>query len=73
MIDRLSFFGLGSSWGGFESLARPEPWQTLRSVSINPVGPVVRFHAGLEDTSDLIADLEMASKSVFAEAAGPAC
>lgn len=67
-LDRLSLFGLGSSWGGFESLARPEPWQTLRSVSANPVGPVVRFHAGLEDVSDLIADLDAAAKYAFAEA-----
>lgn len=60
-LDQLRLFGLGSSWGGFESLARPEPWETLRSVSTNPTGPVVRFHAGLEDVDDLLADLQFAA------------
>jgi cysteine-S-conjugate beta-lyase len=60
-LDQLRIFGLGSSWGGFESLARPEPWETLRSVSANPTGPVVRFHAGLEDVDDLLADLQFAA------------
>ncbi len=67
-LDRLSLFGLGSSWGGFESLARPEPWATLRSVSPNPAGPLVRFHAGLEDAADLIADLQAAAAAAFVEA-----
>jgi cystathionine beta-lyase len=60
-LDQLRLFGLGSSWGGFESLARPEPSATLRSVSGNPAGPVVRFHAGLEDVDDLLADLKAAA------------
>lgn len=60
-LDQLRLFGLGSSWGGFESLARPEPSATLRGVSGNPVGPLVRFHAGLEDVDDLLADLKAAA------------
>jgi cystathionine beta-lyase len=65
-LDRLALFGLGSSWGGFESLARPEPWATLRSASPNPAGPLVRFHAGLEDSDDLLADLQAAA-AVFTD------
>jgi cystathionine beta-lyase len=64
-LDRLKLFGLGSSWGGFESLARPEPSATLRSVSANPTGPVVRFHAGLEDVDDLLADLQAAAATLL--------
>ncbi len=60
-LDQLRLFGLGASWGGFESLARPEVSATLRSVSANPTGPVVRFHAGLEDVDDLLADLKAAA------------
>ncbi|MDB5606969.1 MAG: cystathionine beta-lyase [Bradyrhizobium sp.] len=66
-LDRLNLFGLGSSWGGFESLARPEPWATLRTASPNPAGPLVRFHAGLEDVEDLLTDLQAAA-ATFAEA-----
>lgn len=67
-LDRLTLFGLGSSWGGFESLARPEPSATLRSVSPSPSGHVVRFHAGLEDVDDLLADLKAAA-TIFVEQA----
>jgi cystathionine beta-lyase len=60
-LDALSLFGLGFSWGGFESLAihcdpqlelarTAEPWRAA--------GPIVRLHVGLEDPADLIADLE---------------
>lgn len=60
-IDALSLFGIGSSWGGYESLVRLENAKSLRSVSTAPHGPVLRFHAGLEDVVDLIADLSAAS------------
>ncbi len=57
MIDGLQRFGLGYSWGGFESLllpVRPE-----RSVEPLPAGgPMFRISAGLEDADDLIADLQ---------------
>lgn len=56
-IDTLQLFGRGYSWGGFESLliaCFPE-----RTVTPNPyIGRLFRVHAGLEDTKDLIADLE---------------
>jgi cystathionine beta-lyase len=60
-IDRLEHFGLGYSWGGFESLAIPADPGSLRSVTRwEAEGPLVRLHIGLEDPDDLIADLERA-------------
>jgi cystathionine beta-lyase len=57
--DGLGHFGLGYSWGGFESLIVPA--QIKRSVKPFPArGPVLRLHAGLEDAGDLRADLEKA-------------
>jgi len=57
LMDGFSHFGLGWSWGGFESLIVPA--HIKRSVSPFPAeGPVLRIHAGLEDADDLIADLE---------------
>lgn len=60
-VDSLSLFGIGSSWGGYESLVRVENGSTLRSQDKNSYGPLVRFHAGFEDIDDLIADLEASS------------
>lgn len=60
-VDALELFGIGSSWGGYESLVRIENRATLRRVAPAPEGPIVRFHAGLEACEDLIADLEQAS------------
>ena len=58
-LDDLKFFGLGYSWGGFESLAIPFDCKHYRTATTwNPGGPCVRFHIGLEDIGDLIADLE---------------
>ena len=58
-LDDLKFFGLGYSWGGFESLAIPFDCTNYRTATTwNPGGPCVRFHIGLEDIGDLIADLE---------------
>ncbi|MDQ0466234.1 cystathionine beta-lyase [Caulobacter ginsengisoli] len=59
-IDRLKIFGIGASWGGFESLVLPCDLSGQRSVDAIPDGTVVRFHAGLESISDLIDDLEQA-------------
>lgn len=59
LIDSLSLFGLGASWGGFESLVIPGNLRAARSLtSWEGRGPVLRFHIGLEDPSDLIADLK---------------
>ena len=59
LIDALALFGIGYSWGGFESLALPVDPQRYRSVTQrDDAGPMVRLQIGLEDPDDLIADLE---------------
>ncbi|MGN6268686.1 MAG: cystathionine beta-lyase [Sphingomonas sp.] len=56
-IDTLGLFGIGFSWGGFESLAVPaDPHRALGMPDWG--GALVRLHIGLEDPADLIADLE---------------
>ena len=56
-IDGLQHFGIGYSWGGFESLIIPAHiHRSARPFAAE--GPVLRIHAGLEDAGDLIADLE---------------
>lgn len=61
MIDALKYFGLGASWGGYESLVIPMNAATARTLSsYSDRGPMCRFHIGLEDTADLIADLQNA-------------
>ncbi|HSV25900.1 MAG TPA: cystathionine beta-lyase [Xanthobacteraceae bacterium] len=58
-LNKLTLFGIGASWGGFESLAIPFDCTPVRSATKwAPGGPAVRFHIGLEDVGDLIADLE---------------
>jgi cystathionine beta-lyase len=58
LIDGLAHFGIGYSWGGFESLALPVDPQRHRSVTQrSDAGPIVRLQIGLEDPADLIADL----------------
>jgi cystathionine beta-lyase len=58
-IDALEVFGIGSSWGGFESLAIVARIERYRTVTKwDPGGPTIRLHIGLEDPGDLIADLE---------------
>ncbi len=58
MIDNLAYFGLGFSWGGFESLILPTTGAIHRTATHwTPVGPTLRLHIGLEDPDDLIADL----------------
>ena len=58
MLDHYAHFGLGYSWGGFESLVAPANIDNARSVNPWRGGPLVRYHVGLEDTDDLIRDLE---------------
>ncbi|MGI8704506.1 MAG: cystathionine beta-lyase [Sphingomicrobium sp.] len=59
LVDSLELFGIGYSWGGFESLAVPaEPLRTATDTTWD--GPLVRLHIGLEDPRDLIADLASA-------------
>ena len=57
LIDALALFGIGFSWGGFESLALPVDPQRIRTARAWTGGPLVRLHIGLEDAADLIADL----------------
>jgi cystathionine beta-lyase len=58
-LDALKIFGLGFSWGGFESLAIDcDPQLEVRQFRQDYGGALVRLHAGLEDAEDLIADLE---------------
>ena len=55
-MDALEHFGLGYSWGGYESLISPAHYvRTAQRFAAD--GPVIRIHAGLEDPGDLIADL----------------
>jgi cystathionine beta-lyase len=57
-VDSLKLFGIGYSWGGYESLALPvDPHRTVSKV---PASNLVRLHVGLEDPDDLIADLAQA-------------
>jgi cysteine-S-conjugate beta-lyase len=58
LIDGLTLFGIGYSWGGYESLALPVWPEKHRSVTAwIAEGPVIRLQIGLEDADDLIADL----------------
>jgi cystathionine beta-lyase len=58
-LDALSLFGMGFSWGGYESLVIWFDCGEYRTATAwNPGGPTLRFHIGLEDVSDLTADLE---------------
>jgi cysteine-S-conjugate beta-lyase len=60
-LDALELFGLGYSWGGFESLAIPcDPQFACRLNPPKFAGPVIRLHAGLEDAGDLMGDLDRA-------------
>ncbi len=59
LIDGLDHFGIGYSWGGFESLAIPvDPEKYRTATTPDFTGPIVRLQIGLEDVNDLIADLE---------------
>jgi cysteine-S-conjugate beta-lyase len=58
-LNGMELFGMGYSWGGYESLILPTNPEKLRTASTwNSRGPLIRIHAGLEDVGDLIADLE---------------
>lgn len=61
VADALNLFGIGYSWGGFESLALPIRPEDYRSIMPSTGGaPAIRLSIGLEDTDDLIADLAQA-------------
>ncbi len=71
-LDDLTLFGLGFSWGGFESLAISCDHQ-LKTRTLRPSygGPLIRLHIGLENPEDLMADLQRAL-GVYAQQAGMA-
>ena len=57
-LDGLKLFGMGYSWGGYESLVIPFDCGTYRTATRwSAPGPALRFHAGLENFDDLISDL----------------
>jgi cystathionine beta-lyase len=66
-VDGLRLFGIGASWGGFESLAILAKVRHIRTaVPWQAEGPLVRLHIGLEDPVDLIADLDRSFAAVAA-------
>ena len=59
LLDGLELFGMGYSWGGYESLVIPFDCRSYRTATTwAPEGPALRFSVGLEDIEDLTADLE---------------
>ncbi|MBC8259962.1 MAG: cystathionine beta-lyase [SAR324 cluster bacterium] len=59
MIDEMRLFGIGSSWGGYESLMLPSNVRDIRTASPwRFEGPLLRLHIGLEDVDDLKDDLK---------------
>lgn len=67
MLDSLELFGLGYSWGGFESLILPaRPAGVRTATRWTEPGPLLRLHAGLEHPDDLIRDLDNAFRRLNA-------
>ena len=61
--DDMKHFGMGFSWGGFESLVLPQEVALVRSATRwDAPGPLIRLHIGLEDVDDLKEDLDAALK-----------
>lgn len=59
LLDTVKLFGMGYSWGGFESLIIPFDCDSYRTATKwSPGGPALRLHIGLENVDDLKADLE---------------
>jgi len=58
MLDGLALYGMGASWGGFESLILPTNPGPIRSATEWTESPSIRIHAGLEDVDDLMEDLD---------------
>ncbi|HVV63811.1 MAG TPA: cystathionine beta-lyase [Pseudolabrys sp.] len=66
-MNELTLFGMGFSWGGFESLVIVFDCAEYRTATKwAPGGPTLRFHIGLEDVDDLIEDLEAGFKAMAA-------
>ena len=59
MVEHLELFGIGASWGGYESLVLPTTGFVTRTAGTGDFGgETIRLHIGLEEPADLIADLE---------------
>ena len=59
MLDGLALFGMGASWGGYESLVLPFDCKRYRTATKPGFkGPTIRLHIGLEDLEDLKEDLD---------------
>ncbi len=65
-LDALRIFGLGYSWGGFESLALQPDLSDRVAAKAPAEGPVIRLQIGLEDVSDLKEDIERGFAAVEA-------
>ena len=57
-VNNLRYFGIGASWGGFESLISEATGKFKRTVSDQPQGRVLRIYTGIEDTNDLLEDIQ---------------
>jgi len=63
-VNSLKLFGIGQSWGGFESLALYQKIQRIYRKYIKKNHHIIRLHIGLEDPSELITDLKQALKKI---------
>ncbi|WP_426441341.1 cystathionine beta-lyase [Bradyrhizobium genosp. P] len=63
LFSRLQLFGIGWSWGGYESLVMLVDPSKRTETSLPFAGPLIRTHAGMESASDLIADLHQALRA----------
>ena len=65
-LDTLELFGMGYSWGGFESLALPmKPTRDLAGGRLGEGEVLLRLHAGLEAVNDLLTDLDRAFAAAY--------
>jgi len=72
LLDGMRLFGMGWSWGGFESLVIPiYPERTRTASRWEAGGPMLRLYAGLEDPDDLIADLAEGFARLAGQASTP--
>ncbi|MBR0559548.1 cystathionine beta-lyase [Neokomagataea anthophila] len=69
MLDGLRHFGIGASWGGYESLVLPTTGHIRRSAEAGPTAPTFRVHVGLESLEDLKIDLSRGLDSLAYHAA----
>ncbi|XSC42658.1 cystathionine beta-lyase [Bradyrhizobium sp. RDT10] len=60
LFNSLRLFGISSAWGGYESFAVPVDAPRRTETRLAFAGPLIRIHAGMEDASDLIADMHEA-------------